>query len=51
MGKKCTEFLLVNLMESNHMEELCIDEVLKKYDGRAWTGFVWLRIGMSGCVL
>jgi hypothetical protein len=21
--------------------------ILKKYDGRMWTGFVWLRIGSS----
>jgi hypothetical protein len=22
--------------------------ILQKYDGRAWTGFIWLRIGRSG---
>jgi hypothetical protein len=22
--------------------------ILKKLDGRAWTGFIWLRIGTSG---
>jgi hypothetical protein len=23
----------------------------KKYDGMAWTGFIWLRIGTSGGLL
>jgi hypothetical protein len=38
--KMCTKFLLVNPMESNNMEELCVDEGFKKWDVRAWTGFM-----------
>ena len=25
--------------------------VLRKQDGRAWTGFIWIRIGISGDLL
>jgi hypothetical protein len=25
--------------------------ILDIYDGRVWTGFIWLRIGTGGCIL
>ena len=36
-----------------HLEDLGVDgrtlkQILKKWDGRAWTGFIWLRIGTHG---
>jgi hypothetical protein len=35
-GKKmCVKFLSVNLMESSYVEELRVDDGLKKYDGMA----------------
>ena len=46
-----------SLRERDHVEDLGIDEriislqILKKYDGRIWTGLIWLRIGTSGRLL
>jgi hypothetical protein len=45
-----------NLKKSDHLEDLGLDEniicllerILGKYDGRFWTGFIWLRMGTSG---
>jgi hypothetical protein len=40
-------------MERNHLDDLNIDRriilkgMLKKYDGRAWTGLIWLSTGTS----
>jgi hypothetical protein len=28
-----------------------LKRILKKWDGRLWTGFIWLRIGTSGGLL
>jgi hypothetical protein len=30
---------------------MVIKLILKKQDGRVWTGFVWLKIGSSGGLL
>jgi hypothetical protein len=27
--------------------KLLLKRILKKYDGRAWTGIIWLRIGTN----
>lgn len=31
----CVKFLLINLMESSYVKELCVDEGRKKYAGMA----------------
>jgi hypothetical protein len=37
----------------DHLEDLDVDEkliwkrILKKYGGRIWTGFSWLRVGAT----
>ena len=49
-----TGFLLVNLKEGDHSEELGIDgrlilqQMLKKYDMRAWTRFMSRRMTTDG---
>jgi hypothetical protein len=46
-----------NLKQIYHFEDLDIDgmmtlkRILKKQDGRLWTGFVWLRIGSTNGLL
>jgi len=46
-----------SLRGRDQVEDLGIDgriisiQILKKYDGRSWTGFIWLRIGTSGRLL
>jgi len=41
----------------NHLEDLGVDVkiilewILGKLGGRVWTGFIWLRIGISGGLL
>jgi hypothetical protein len=46
-----------NLKGRNHLEDLDVDgsivlkRILKKYDEVMWTGFIWLRIGISGGLL
>jgi hypothetical protein len=44
----CEKFLLVNLMESSYIEELCVDDDLKKYDGMEGIGFILIRRGTGG---
>jgi hypothetical protein len=52
-----TTFWLENVNGRVHSEDLDIDEtiisecILWKFDGKLWTGFVWLRIRASGGLL
>jgi hypothetical protein len=49
-----TIFYLKNLKGQDHLEDLGIYEkiilewILRKYSGKVWTGFIWLRIGTLG---
>ena len=51
------EFLLQKLKEGDRFKNLSVDTsvilklILKKWDGRACTGFIRLRIGKSGGLL
>jgi len=42
---------------SEHLEDLGRDgkitlkRILKRHDGKVWTGFIWIRIGKSGGLL
>ena len=55
--KRTHRFRLGSLRERDQVEDLCIDgrvisiQILKKYDGRTWTGLIWLRKGTSGRLL
>jgi hypothetical protein len=46
--------LVGNLRERDHLEDLCIDGkkilrwIYRKWNGAAWTGLIWLRIGTGG---
>jgi hypothetical protein len=50
-AEKYTGFLWGNRKERDHLEDLGIDGriklrwIFKKWDVRAWTGSIWLRIG------
>jgi hypothetical protein len=47
-------FLSENLQTRDHSEDLVVDEriilewILGNYDGKVWTGCIWLRIWTSG---
>jgi hypothetical protein len=49
-GEVHTGFRLGNSREEDHLEDVDVDGriILKKWDGEAWTGLIWLRIGTGG---
>jgi hypothetical protein len=53
-GEVRTEFWSGNLRERDYLEDLGVDGrvilklIIKKWDGEAWAGLIWLRIGAGG---
>jgi hypothetical protein len=53
-GEVHTGFWWEDPREGDHLEDLSLDGriilkfIFKKWDGRAWTGLIWLRIGTNG---
>jgi hypothetical protein len=53
-GEVPTGFWWGHMMERDHLEELGINGkmilkwIVKKCDGKEWTGLLWLRIGTGG---
>jgi hypothetical protein len=52
-----TNFSLENHKGRDHLKNLgvngniILEWILGNYDGRVWTGFIWLGIGTSGGIL
>jgi len=52
-----TGFWWADLKKRNCLEELGVDGgvalnyILKKWDGKAWNGFIWIRVGTGGRLL
>jgi hypothetical protein len=53
-----TIFWLENLKARDYSEELgvvfgkiILEGILRKYNGKVWTGCIWFRIGTSGGIL
>jgi hypothetical protein len=52
-----TVFCLEKLKVRDHLRDLSVNGkitlewILGKYDGRMWTGCIWLRIGANGVLL
>jgi len=53
-GEVLKGFWCGNLRERNHLEDPDVDgrktirRIFKLWDGGAWTGLIWLRIGTGG---
>jgi hypothetical protein len=56
-GEVHTGFWWGDLREGDHLEDPVVDvriklkRIFKKWDGGAWTGLIWLRIGTGGGLL
>jgi hypothetical protein len=52
-GEVHTGFWWGDLLEGDHLEDQGTDGrilkwIFKEYDGEAWSGFIWLKIGAGG---
>ena len=52
-GEVYTGFWWGNLRERGHLEDPVVDGrilrwVFRKWDGKTWTGLIWLRVGTVG---
>jgi hypothetical protein len=56
-GGVCTGFWWANLRERDHLEnpgvvgKIILTWIFRKWDGDAWTGLIWLRVGTGGGLL
>jgi hypothetical protein len=56
-GEVHTWYWWGDLMERDHLEDLDVDGriilklIFKKWDGGAWAGLIWLRLGTGGGLL
>jgi hypothetical protein len=54
IGEVYTEFLWENLRGRVHLEDpgicgkIILSWIFRKWDGDAWAGLIWLRIGTAG---
>jgi hypothetical protein len=57
MGELHTGFWWGDLREGDHLVDrgvdgsIILEGIFKKWDGGAWTGLIWLRIGTGGGLL
>jgi hypothetical protein len=44
---------IINLREGDHLEDgrIILKWIFENWDGEAWTGSIWLRIGTGGGLL
>jgi hypothetical protein len=50
-GHKKYIMLLLCFLDLDVGERMILKWILKKQDGRVWTGLIWLKIGSTGVLL